>query len=98
MDECDKKVRYIQIVYISFSFPLLWYYRKMLRRILLKRVGVHVPIEPHRLAIAKNDFLLKSDCKKITVSIVRPTIDEIQVIKGRLDLVYSIVNLYRTII
>ena len=53
----------------------------MLRRILHKRVGAHVPIEPQKLPIAKNDFLLKSDCKKITVSIVRPTIDEIQSVK-----------------
>ena len=53
----------------------------MLRRILHKRVGAHVPIEPQKLPIAKNDFLLKSDCKKITVSIVRPTIDEIQGVK-----------------
>ena len=50
----------------------------MLRRILHQRVGAHVPINPQKV---NKDFLLKSDCKKVSVSIIEPTVNEIQNVK-----------------
>ena len=42
----------------------------MLRRILQQKIGTHVPIHPQKV---NNDFFLKSECKKVTVSIIKPT-------------------------
>ena len=51
----------------------------MLRRILHQRVGAHVPINPQKV---NKDFLLKSDCKKISVSIIEPSVAEISNVKN----------------
>ena len=52
----------------------------MLRRILQQKIGTHVPIHPQKV---NNDFFFKSDCKKVTVSIIKPNCsDEMCNIKG----------------
>ena len=51
----------------------------MLRRILQQRIGTHVPIHPQKV---NNDCFLKSECKKVIVSMIKPNCtDEMSNIK-----------------